>query len=70
MKRRAKQVTSDAVDEGKPNASPVEPEPRLADELKDVLRAVGSENYGVATAREFAVGKYSPRRQRRRYAQM
>lgn len=69
MKRRAKQVTSNAVDEGKSNASPVEPEPRLADELKEVLRTVGPESYGIATAREFAVGKYSPRR-RRAYARM
>lgn len=51
-------------------AAPADPHPALKEDLKAVLREVGPGNYAYATAREFAVGKYSGRRRRRAYAEM
>jgi hypothetical protein len=40
----------------------------LQDDLQAIVDTVPAHRYGHATAREFAVGKYSARRGRRRYA--
>lgn len=42
--------------------------PPLQEDLQQIADSVPAHQYGYATAREFAVGKYSAKRGRRRYA--
>jgi hypothetical protein len=68
--QRAEQNSGQGVDDSKAHAAPVFTEADLQDDLQAVLRRVGSEHYGYATAHAFAFGKYSGRQRRPRCAKM
>ncbi len=52
-----------------PAPDPPLPKPQgLQEDLQAIADQVPAHQYGYATAREFAIGKYSSKRGRRRYA--